>query len=142
MDLWNLLLQWLGFRPLPGRRGFAFDSELQVSLESIACGEGRSEDEVAADVITTGLTHYHTNSEAWKCWQKLSPREQDVAALACLGYANKQIALRLRLSCETVKTHMHNLMRKFGLRRRTDLADLLAGWDFSAWDPQPPAPRR
>jgi DNA-binding CsgD family transcriptional regulator len=64
----------------------------------------------------------------------LSPREQQVAALVCLNYSNAQIAARLNISQSTVKTHVSNALRKFGLQRRTDLRLALAEWDFSAFE--------
>jgi DNA-binding CsgD family transcriptional regulator len=66
-------------------------------------------------------------------WYSLSPREQQVAALICLNYTSRQIAARLRISPETVKTHTRNLLSKFDLRTRVELRELLADWDFSAW---------
>jgi DNA-binding CsgD family transcriptional regulator len=56
-----------------------------------------------------------------------------VAALTCLGYTNRQMAARLSLSPETIKTHVRNVLFKFGLNRKTDLRQALANWDFSAW---------
>ena len=67
-------------------------------------------------------------------WQQLSPRERDIAALTCLGYTNRQIAGRLYISPETVKTHMRNLLQKFDVRSKSELRRLLADWDFSAWE--------
>ena len=64
----------------------------------------------------------------------LTPREQDVAALACLGYTNRQIAARLGISPDTVKTHVRNLLHKFELHSKDELRSLLQDWDFSAWE--------
>jgi DNA-binding CsgD family transcriptional regulator len=55
----------------------------------------------------------------------------------CLNYSNYQIASRLSLAPSTVKTHVRNILRKFGLNRRSDLRLVLAEWDFSAWDSGP-----
>ncbi len=66
-------------------------------------------------------------------WEALSPREQQVAALVCLGFTNRQIADHLVLSHETVKTHVRNVLYKFDLRSKAELRQALADWDFSAW---------
>ncbi len=66
-------------------------------------------------------------------WESLSPREQDVTALSCLGFTNRQIAARLSLSPETIKTHVRNVLSKFGINSKSELRHILAGWDFSAW---------
>jgi len=41
-----------------------------------------------------------------RLWDTLSRREQDVTAWACLGYTNRQIAARLGLSTDTVKSYL------------------------------------
>ena len=73
----------------------------------------------------------------WKRWQTLTPREQQVAALVCLNHTSRQIAALLVISPETVKTHVGNLLRKFGLPTRQELRQALAGWDFSEWKHPP-----
>lgn len=134
MDLLNILLQRLGLRREPEPRYYALDESLQVMLEGIAEQEQRSPEEVASHLLREGLERRQTEDDLWQRWQSLSRREQEVAALACLGYTNKQIALRLGVSAETVKTHLHHALTKFNLRTRTELGLLLADWDFSAWD--------
>jgi DNA-binding CsgD family transcriptional regulator len=39
-------------------------------------------------------------------WASLTPTEADVAGLAAAGLTNKQIAERLLMGAETVKTHL------------------------------------
>lgn len=67
-------------------------------------------------------------------WLLLSPREQDVTALTCLRFTNPQIAARLGLSKETVKTYLQKVLNKLGLQSKADLRVVFAGWDFSAWE--------
>ena len=47
---------------------------------------------------------------------------------------DKQIALRLGISSETVKTHLRNALTKFNLRNRSELQISFKHWDFSAWE--------
>jgi DNA-binding NarL/FixJ family response regulator len=54
----------------------------------------------------------------------LTVREAEVAALAAQGYSNAQIAQRLYVSVNTVKTHMAHVLSKLRLKRRIDLARL------------------
>src|SRR3990172_5500578 len=42
----------------------------------------------------------------------LTPREQDVVRLVCLGYSNKQIAQELGIKVTTVKWNMTNILAK------------------------------
>ena len=52
----------------------------------------------------------------------LSPREEDVLRHVALGLRNAEIAERLSISEETVKTHLNRIFRKLGVRDRVELA--------------------
>ena len=50
----------------------------------------------------------------------ISPRELEVLQEIAAGHSNKEIALRLHVSPNTVKTHVARLLEKLEARRRTD----------------------
>ena len=50
----------------------------------------------------------------------ISPRELEVLREIAAGRSNKEIALQLHVSPNTVKTHVAHLFEKLGARRRTD----------------------
>jgi DNA-binding NarL/FixJ family response regulator len=60
----------------------------------------------------------------------LSAREEEVLRRTALGYANKEIAERLRISVRTVEVHKANAMQKLGMKSRVDVVRyaLLKGW--------------
>jgi DNA-binding CsgD family transcriptional regulator len=130
------LLYRLGLRGDPGPRHYELDTDLYAVLEDLAQREQRSPDEIASEFIASGLDRRFSQDNLEQRWDSLSPREQDVSALACLGYTNQQIAVRLSISTETVKTHLHNALVKFNLHSRSELRLLLANWDFSRWERQ------
>lgn len=60
----------------------------------------------------------------------LSPREMQVLSLLTLGQSNKEIALQMGISHQTVKNHLASLFRKLGVDDRTQavLYALKMGW--------------
>ncbi len=133
MNLWKRLLK-LFREEADQQRTFALDLQLEQSLRQLAMQEKRPPEEILQVLIEAGLQHHRQNEAAWQQWKSLTPREQEVAALVCLGYTNRQIAARLGVTPDTIKTHVRNALVKFNLRHRTELRERLAGWDFSAWE--------
>jgi predicted ATPase/DNA-binding SARP family transcriptional activator/DNA-binding CsgD family transcriptional regulator len=55
---------------------------------------------------------------------KLTSREQDVALLVGRGLTNRQIADTLSISEHTVANHVRNILKKLGLRSRTQISSI------------------
>ena len=123
----------IGLRPISAPRKHKVSESMQVTLTTLSQHEGRPEDDLIQDLLAAGLTQYYESEDLWRKWRSITPREQDVAALACLGFSNREIAARLNISPNTVKSRLHNVLRKFNTNKRTDLRLMLADWDFSAW---------
>lgn len=134
MSIWQRLLDLIGLRPNPGSRTYEISESLQVTLSTIARHEGRPEHELLPDLLAAGLTQYVSKDKLWNKWLSLSAREQDVTALACLGYTNREIGARLNISHETVKVRLQKALAKFSVTTRSQLRMLLEEWDFSAWE--------
>ena len=133
MSILKRFLTWIGLRPKSGPRYYEISESLQVTLKTLADHEGRPEHEIIPDILAAGLTQYRSLDELWPKWESLTPREQDIAAFTCLGFTNRQISARLSLSPETIKTHVRNVLAKFGVNSKAELRHMLAGWDFSGW---------
>ena len=54
-----------------------------------------------------------------------APREADVIDLVARGLTNKEIAAGLGMGVATVKTHVHHVLVKLRLKRRSDLVALV-----------------
>jgi len=134
MNIWYKLLDLLGLQQKPNACQYMLEESLQVKLADLALQEGRTEEQVVEDLLAAGLRHYSEAEHQLEAWQLLSPREQDVTALACLGYTNRQIAAHLGISSETVKTHLGNILAKLKVHGRDELRILFSDWNFSAWN--------
>lgn len=69
-------------------------------------------------------------SEATDEESLLSEREMEVLRLIAWGHSNAEIATQLHLSVRTVETYKERLMKKLGLRSRTDIVHYAVrrGW--------------
>ena len=56
--------------------------------------------------------------------EALTPREHDVLVLLADGVGNREIAARLAISEHTVKFHVTKLLRRYRVRRRSELAGI------------------
>ena len=122
------------------RRTFQVEADLVSLVEQLAERQRLPADEVASDLLQSALAQADSAEAVWRRWGSLSSREQQTAALSCLGYTNRQMAGRLHLSVDTIKTHVHNTLVKFGLHSKAELRLVLADWDFSEWEgPEPQA---
>jgi len=131
--IWRELLYRLGFKRRT-QRLLQLDEELIQALRAVAQEEQRTEEETAVRLLSSGLARRYQAALNIRNWDTLSDREKQVAALVCLNYTNRQIAGMLHLSPQTIKSHVQNMLYKFGIRRREELRLLLSHWDFSEWD--------
>jgi two-component system nitrate/nitrite response regulator NarL len=53
---------------------------------------------------------------------RMTPREREVIALISVGMSNKEIAKRLNIASDTVKSHVRNVMDKLTLHSRLQIA--------------------
>jgi DNA-binding CsgD family transcriptional regulator len=137
MFLWKQLLKLIGFRPRPPigtphlpPRSDHQNEYLLKSLQDLAYRSGRTQREMASELIAQGLAQRAAEQELLRRWHSLTPRERQVAALICRRYTNRQMADLLGVSPETIKAHVRNTLDKFGLRGKGELIELLSGWTF------------
>jgi predicted ATPase/class 3 adenylate cyclase/DNA-binding CsgD family transcriptional regulator len=85
-----------------------------------AAGAGVTDDELIAFVERSRGTRGRPSVG----WDSLTPTEMQVGELVRDGLTNRQIAERLLMGAETVKTHVSNIFTKLGLSKRAQLAAL------------------
>ena len=137
MDVIYHLLERLGLRSRDTRRQYQLEAQVRALIEELAWQEQLPEQEVTNSLLASALAEHRVSQHLMQRWQSLSRREQQVAALACLGYTNPQIAARLGVAPSTIKTHIKSILYKFDLHGKTELGVALHAWDFSEWDRPP-----
>jgi DNA-binding NarL/FixJ family response regulator len=85
--------------------------ELRRALRAAAAGEVQLDPAAAARLVR------EVRSPA--AVETLTERESEVMRLLARGKANKQIGRELRISEDTVKTHVSRILAKLGARSRT-----------------------
>jgi RNA polymerase sigma factor (sigma-70 family) len=128
------LLARMGLRHEAGVHRYEVDASLYAAVAEQAEKEKITPDELANDLVRTELAKRQKNEVLRNRWDTLSVRGQDVTALTCLGYTNRQIAAKLGISEETVKTHVKRALKKFKMHGKLELQIALKKWDFSEWD--------
>jgi DNA-binding NarL/FixJ family response regulator len=63
---------------------------------------------------------------------KLTARERELIALIGRGLENKGIASELNISENTVRVHVRNILRKYKLSNRTQIAVMFTAQSISA----------
>jgi len=137
MSLWHRLITRLGLQRDLSSRYYPDVESFQSLITELARQEQRPEAEIHAGLLASALAHRNTSQDLWSRWNSLSPREQDVAALICLGYTNGQIAAKLGVSQTTINTHNRHILTKFQLHGKAELRMALQEWDFREWDRPP-----
>lgn len=132
MNALQLILRDLK-RWLHRKRLFAMDVEDYQTLHLVAERQQRSLEEVAAQLFEQAAQEQDAQSWTMGCWERLSPRQQQIAAHICRGESTRQIAQQLNISQTTVKSHVEVILRKFGVSSRVALRVLLAPWDLSTY---------
>jgi DNA-binding CsgD family transcriptional regulator len=119
--------------PVADTPTYKISPELLAALEQLAVQEQRPLATLIEDILHAGIAQHHTATENLYLWQLLTPREQQTAALTCLGCTNQEIADAMVISPNTVRTHVRNVLYKLNLNSKVELQHMLAGWDFSPW---------
>lgn len=88
------------------------DDELPQTIRAVEAGHSTLPTEVAARL----------SASAGK--SNLTEREREVLSLLAIGRSNKEIALALKVSVNTVNTHVASILSKLGAEDRTQAARL------------------
>jgi DNA-binding NarL/FixJ family response regulator len=98
-------------------------ADIAEAIGAVHRGDAFLHPEAAAHVIAA----VHHDGQAPGV-EQLTARERDVLALIGEGRSNREIAQELTVTEKTVKTHVSNILRKLGVRDRTQAALIAARW--------------
>jgi DNA-binding NarL/FixJ family response regulator len=93
-------------------------AELLDAITDVVRGGAPMTGEIARKVIDS----FHAPGSGRVDDAKLSPREEEILTALTQGYSNKEIADRLEMGCETVRTHLRHIYEKLHVRSRTEAA--------------------
>jgi DNA-binding NarL/FixJ family response regulator len=100
--------------------------ELVATLRAVSRGEARFSPRVVAAFLDhiAVLASEHTTPPPLLA---LTAREREVLALIGRGFSNKEISAHLTIEVATVKNHVHSILEKLHVRRRTEAVARLRG---------------
>lgn len=118
-----------------GASGFlmndADEEELIFALESVGHRRAYSPAELTACVFEgVGEWARRSSRSLTRDLVSLSARELQVASELSRGLSNKEIAQRLNVSPQTIKNHMHNILKKLHLNNRVEVAQYARNHDL------------
>jgi DNA-binding NarL/FixJ family response regulator len=127
------LEQFLLARRLLPRQFIRLEADLYLMLQELAAAQGKTIDDFTIEALYAIVSDNYAQTKNDRRWDTLTPREQQVAALACLGHTNQEIAQQLVISVNTVRSHMRSILDKYQAANKAELRLALAAWDFRAW---------
>jgi DNA-binding NarL/FixJ family response regulator len=105
--------------------GDAPTSEVVNAVRAVATGEAAAPPQLCAALFRY-VARQQANVPSFhvKLNLGLSGREQQLVLLIARGMTNKQIALELQLAEQTVRNHVHRMLRKAGANDRLEVVEL------------------
>lgn len=94
---------------------------LMSTVECVAQGGTQCSPRATAALLRR-LAALAAGRRSWPLNGHLTPREREVVALIDRGLSNKQIARELQIELATVKNHVHSVLEKLHVERRTAAA--------------------
>ena len=101
-------------------------TELVHLIASVIAGESVCSPRVTA-LLLRRLASLAADGRSDSKALALTQRENQVVRLLELGLSNREIAAQLCIEVATVKNHVHSLLAKLGVRRRTHVVAVMRG---------------
>src|SRR3569833_201681 len=106
--------------------------QLQTAIQEVLEGGAPMTSEIARRVVASFRERAAKRGEK----ARLTPREEEVLGYLSKGFANKEIAVKMSVSYETVRDHLRNIYEKLHVHSRTEA---VARFLNSSGSPEKPA---
>jgi len=90
--------------------------QLQTAIQEVLEGGAPMTSEIARRVVASFRERAARRDEK----ARLTPREEEVLGYLSKGFANKEIAVKMSVSYETVRDHLRNIYEKLHVHSRTE----------------------
>jgi DNA-binding NarL/FixJ family response regulator len=101
--------------------------EVWRAIRCVAAGEAVSPPSLSVALFrSVASSQYNLPGIRMQKVHDFSPRQQQLAQLIRQGFSNKELAAQLNLSEQTVKNHVHRMLRKVGAPDRATMAEMAA----------------
>ncbi|MCL5256498.1 MAG: response regulator transcription factor [Chloroflexi bacterium] len=109
-----------------GARGYLLKNlepeQLFGYLEGVSRGEAPISPPMATKILTEFASQTRRAPAGEESKRELTQREREVLQLVTNGASNKEIAVRLNITENTVKNHLRNILEKLQLQNRVQIA--------------------
>ena len=125
------LLKWFEYRYLVVEHSFEIYGGLIAALFAaigIWLGLKLTRPRTVVKEVLVSPDQPFVRNEAKRTELEITPREVEILELIATGLSNREIAERLFVSENTVKTHSRRVFEKLGARRRTQAVQLGKQW--------------
>jgi two-component system nitrate/nitrite response regulator NarL len=102
-----------------------------AAIDAAAHGNLTCSETVAAVLLRRVAELAATLADGIRPYHVLTRREFEILELIGRDLSNKEIAARLFIEVTTVKNHVHKILEKLGVRRRSEAATLVRAFDSS-----------
>jgi DNA-binding NarL/FixJ family response regulator len=98
--------------------------EVAAAINAVACGQAVCPPSLSMSLFRSVAQPVSAPPAfSWVADQRLSRREQQLVELLTERLTNKEIAVRLNLAEQTVKNHVHSILRKVGAENRFGIVE-------------------
>jgi DNA-binding NarL/FixJ family response regulator len=126
-----------------GVRGYLLNeasaADVIAAIRSVARGEAVCPSQLRKALFDTlaGVRKFPPSEQ--KMGLRLTRRQQELLPMIARGLTNKEIASHLNLSEQTVKNHIHRMLRKVGANDRLQVIEICRLEDFATCAPLAPS---